>query len=161
MSLRKPARDGTRQRLVSKVLKRHNVAYVGMRVRTRGRESGEREGVCRCMYQRKVDVDMLNAVKSMLTLRCSAYPHQPYVDTLYILQTRRRRPKLVLTGTSILFCVGVCVCACVCACVCVCVCVCACRHTSVFVSIYMCACERMWECAPPFFHFTCNKRSCH
>ena len=58
------------------------------------------------MYQRKVDVNMLNAVKSMLatysthSLRRSAYPHQPYVDTLYV-RPRRRRPKLVLTGTSI------------------------------------------------------------
>ena len=67
--------------------------------------------VKRTMYQRKVDVDMLNAVKSVLadvssvsplseqralcsdegltlsqhTLRRSAYPHLPYVDTLYIL----------------------------------------------------------------------------
>ena len=32
------------------------------------------------MYQYKVDVDMLNAAN-----RCSAYPHQPYVDTLYVL----------------------------------------------------------------------------
>ena len=72
------------------------------------------------MYQRKVDVDMLNAVKSVLadvssvspsseqanvrkvsSLRHSAYPHQPYVDTLYVLPPCRRRPKLVLTGTSI------------------------------------------------------------
>ena len=30
-------------------------------------------------------------------LGCSAYPHEPYVDTLYC----GRRPKLVLTGTSI------------------------------------------------------------
>ena len=30
-----------------------------------------------------------------------AYSHQPYVDTLYVLLPRRRRPKLVLTGTSI------------------------------------------------------------
>ena len=35
------------------------------------------------------------------SLRRSAYPHQPYVDTLYVLPPRRRRPKLVLTGTSI------------------------------------------------------------
>ena len=38
------------------------------------------------------------------SLRRSAYPHQPYVDTLYVLpprrRRRRRRPKLVLTGTS-------------------------------------------------------------
>ena len=34
-------------------------------------------------------------------LRRSAYPHQPYVDTLYVLPLRRRRPKLFLTGTSI------------------------------------------------------------
>ena len=50
--------------------------------------------VKRTMYQRKVDVDMLNAVKSVLAnarnvsqhivfLPRSAYPHQPYVDTLY------------------------------------------------------------------------------
>ena len=45
------------------------------------------------MYQRKVDVDMMNAVRT--------YPHQPYVDTLYVLPPSRRRPKLVLTGTSI------------------------------------------------------------
>ena len=32
------------------------------------------------------------------TLRRSAYPHQPYV---YVLPPRRRQPKLVLTGTSI------------------------------------------------------------
>ena len=37
------------------------------------------------------------------SLRRSAYPHQPYVDTLYVLPLRRRRPKLVLTGTSIPF----------------------------------------------------------
>ena len=72
------------------------------------------------MYQRKVDVDMLYAVKSVLadvssvspsselrqpthSLRRSAYPHQLYVDTLYVLPPRRRRPKLVLTGTSISF----------------------------------------------------------
>ena len=51
------------------------------------------------MYQRKVDVDMLNALKSVL--RRSAFPDPPYVDTLYILPPRRRRPKLVHTGTSI------------------------------------------------------------
>ena len=31
----------------------------------------------------------------------SAYPHQPYVDTLYVLLLHRCRPKLVLTRTSI------------------------------------------------------------
>ena len=49
--------------------------------------------VKRRMYQRKLDVEMLNAVKSVLAdvssisppLRRSAYPHQPYVDTLYAL----------------------------------------------------------------------------
>ena len=51
----------------------------------------------RTMYQRKVDVDMLNAVKSVL----ADVPHQRFVDTLYVLPPRRRRPKLVLTGTSI------------------------------------------------------------
>ena len=60
------------------------------------------------MYQRKVYVDMLNAVKSLLAdvssvspLQRSAYPHQPYVDILYVLLPCRRRPKLVLTGTRI------------------------------------------------------------
>ena len=64
------------------------------------------------MYQRKVDVDMLNAVKSVLAdvssvspsseqSSVSAYPHQPYADTLFVLPPRRRRPKLVHTGTSI------------------------------------------------------------
>ena len=33
------------------------------------------------------------------SLQRSAYPHQPFVDTLYVLSPRR--PKLVLTGTSI------------------------------------------------------------
>ena len=49
-------------------------------------------------------MDMMNAVKSVQpthSLRRSAYPHQPYVDTLNVLPPRRRRPKLVLTGTSI------------------------------------------------------------
>ena len=40
------------------------------------------------MYQRKADVDMLNAVKSMAYERRSAYPHQPYLDTLYVLLPR-------------------------------------------------------------------------
>ena len=43
--------------------------------------------VKRRMYQRKVDVDILNAVKSVLAThssRRSAYPHQPYVDTFYV-----------------------------------------------------------------------------
>ena len=46
---------------------------------------------------------MLNAVKSEQlahSLRRSAYPHQPYVDTLYVLPPRRRRPKLALTAGS-------------------------------------------------------------
>ena len=60
--------------------------------------------VKRTMYQHKVDVDMLNAVKSVLadvssvspsselrqpthSLRRSAYPHQLYVDTLIALIT--------------------------------------------------------------------------
>ena len=64
------------------------------------------------MYQLKVDVDVLNAVKSVLasvsfrlcsneelTLETSA--NTLYVDTLYVLPLRRRRRKLVLTGTSI------------------------------------------------------------
>ena len=85
----------------------------------------------RTIYKHKVDVDVLNAVKSVLadfssisssseqrskeallwrranarnvthSLRRSAYSHQPYVDRLYVLPPRRRRPKLVLTGTSI------------------------------------------------------------
>ena len=78
------------------------------------------------MYQREVDVDMLNAVKSLLAdvssvrpsserqalrlfavanarrKRRSAYPHQPHVDTFCVLPLRRRRLKRVLTGTSIL-----------------------------------------------------------
>ena len=53
------------------------------------------------MYQHKVDVDMLNAIKSVLWH--PAYPHQPYIDTFYVLPLRRCRPKLVLTGTSIPF----------------------------------------------------------
>ena len=54
------------------------------------------------MYQRKVDLDMLNAVKNVLadvssvspsseqrhSLRRSVYPHQPYVDTLYVLTVK-------------------------------------------------------------------------
>ena len=81
------------------------------------------------MYQREVDVDRLNAVKSVLadvsrvsssseqrvfaltkgqpskreplySLRRSAYLHQPYVDTLYVLPPYRRRAKLALTGTN-------------------------------------------------------------
>ena len=36
------------------------------------------------MYQGKVDVDMLNAVKLTHSLQPSAYPHQPYVDTFYV-----------------------------------------------------------------------------
>ena len=43
------------------------------------------------MYRRKVDVDMLNAVKSEQL----AHSH-----TLYVLPPRRRRPKLVLTAGS-------------------------------------------------------------
>ena len=45
--------------------------------------------VKRRMYQRKVDVDMLNAVKSVLADVSSvspsseqSFPHQPYVNTL-------------------------------------------------------------------------------
>ena len=65
------------------------------------------------MYQRKVDVDMLNAVKSLLadvssispsseqSYNIKTYPHQPHVDTFFVLPLRRRRLKLVLTGTSI------------------------------------------------------------
>ena len=67
------------------------------------------------MYQHKVGVDMLNAVKNVLaevpsvspssehSLWHSAYPHQPYFDTLYVLPPCRHRPKLDLTGTSIPF----------------------------------------------------------
>ena len=80
-------------------------------------------GACICkigkmynvLYQRKVDVDMLNAVKSVLAGISSVSPSstsantlftafsisQPYVDTLYVLPSHQRRPKLVLTGTSI------------------------------------------------------------
>ena len=35
------------------------------------------------------------------SLWSSAYPHQPYVDTLYVLPPRQRIQKLVLAGTSI------------------------------------------------------------
>ena len=51
------------------------------------------------MYKRKVDVDMLNAVKSVLADVSSVSPS----SELYVLppRRRRRRPKLVLTGTSI------------------------------------------------------------
>ena len=62
------------------------------------------------MYHHEVHVDKLNAVKSVLathSLQRSAYPHQPYVDTLYVLPPRRRRPKLVLTVTSILLYEGI------------------------------------------------------
>ena len=54
---------------------------------------------CR-MYQREVDVDMLNALKSLLVSQ-STYPHQPCVDTFCAVLLCRRRLKLVLTGTSI------------------------------------------------------------
>ena len=75
------------------------------------------------MYQLQVDVEMLNTTESVLVdissvspsseqgscLKCqpthslqrSAYPHQPYVDTVNVLPPLRRQPKLVLTGTSI------------------------------------------------------------
>ena len=46
------------------------------------------------MYQRKVDVDMLNAVKSIRT----AFG----ISTSTLRWYNRRRPKLVLTGTRIL-----------------------------------------------------------
>ena len=50
------------------------------------------------MYQLKVDVDMLNAVKSVLAdiSSVSSSSEQglfPYVDTLYVLPPRRRRPN--------------------------------------------------------------------
>ena len=35
------------------------------------------------------------------SLRHSAYPRQPYVDTLYVLPLCQCRPKLVITGTSV------------------------------------------------------------
>ena len=50
------------------------------------------------MYQLKVDVDKLNAVKvafTVLSLSTST------VDTLYVFSLHRQRLKLVLTGTSI------------------------------------------------------------
>ena len=78
------------------------------------------------MYQRKVDVDMLNTVKSVLadvlsvspsseqrqralmkgqhskhqpthSLKHSAYPHQPYVDTLYKTQTVKLNTNIYFT----------------------------------------------------------------
>ena len=66
------------------------------------------------MYQHKVAVDMLDAVKSVgwrfkrwsfvrgraTLFTTPAYPHQPCVDTLYLLPLCRGRPKLVLTGTN-------------------------------------------------------------
>ena len=74
------------------------------------------------LYQRKVDVDILNAVRNVLAdvssvshcsdegvtletlthiLRRSVYPHQPFVDTVYVPPFHRHRPTLVLTETSI------------------------------------------------------------
>ena len=66
------------------------------------------------MYQHKVAVDMLDAVKSVgwrfkrwsfvrgraTLFTTPAYPQQPYVDTLYLLPLYWGRPKLVLTGTN-------------------------------------------------------------
>ena len=68
--------------------------------------------VKRRMYQRKVDVDMLNALKSVLadvssvspsseqrhSLRRSAYPHQPYVDTYASLP--HRKPEIFVYPVS-------------------------------------------------------------
>ena len=59
------------------------------------------------MCQRKVDVDMLNAIKSVLAdissiaLRQSTDVSVSLVDTLYVLPPLRHRPKLVLTGINI------------------------------------------------------------
>ena len=62
----------------------------------------------------QVHVEMLNAVKMCLrrsncsesskhqpthSLRRSAYPHQPFVDTVYVAVLRRSSLTLVLTGT--------------------------------------------------------------
>ena len=64
------------------------------------------------IYQRKVNVDMLNAVKSVLADVSSVSPSSEQrgddgspiiVDTLYVLPSCWCRPKLVLTGTSIPF----------------------------------------------------------
>ena len=40
-------------------------------------------------------------IKDKSPTQCSAYPHQPCIDTLYVLPPRRHKPKLVLTGTTI------------------------------------------------------------
>ena len=49
------------------------------------------------MYQRNVDVDMLNAVKSVLADVSSVSPSSElFVSTVY----RHVRPKLVLRGTN-------------------------------------------------------------
>ena len=69
------------------------------------------------MYQRKVDVGPCStrsllykvlALKKDTNARnvrantlFTAYPHQPYVDKLYVLSLLRPRQNLVLTGTSI------------------------------------------------------------
>ena len=66
------------------------------------------------MYQRKVDVDMLNTVKIVLTEVSSVSPSseqgvdyglgergRPHVDTFFVLPLRQCRLKQVLTGTSI------------------------------------------------------------
>ena len=54
----------------------------------------------RCiMYQLKVDVDKLNAMKWLWADVLSVSPSS--VDTLYVFSLRRRRLILVLTGTSI------------------------------------------------------------
>ena len=47
---------------------------------------------------------MLETSANTLFTAFSIYPHQPYVDILYVLLPRWYRPKLVLTGTSIPFC---------------------------------------------------------
>ena len=49
------------------------------------------------MYQGKVDVDIPNAIKSVLADISSVSPS----SLLYVLLLRRRRPKRVLTATSI------------------------------------------------------------
>ena len=71
------------------------------------------------MYQRKVDVDMLNAVKSVgflcvgVAVKRRMYQHKVGVDMLNAVKSvltdvlsvspssEQSRPKLVLTGTSI------------------------------------------------------------
>ena len=53
------------------------------------------------IQQERSDEGLTLETSANTLLRRSAYPHQLCVDTLYVLKLRRRRPKRVLTGTSI------------------------------------------------------------